>query len=177
MLHNALMELPEEKREVLILSRYQDLKYEEIAQMMDCEVNTIKVRVHRALQELREIFHALESGKLVRKPGTRGIGSMAQFREFAMTQNFEEMQCEEIGGLMPDYLHNKLQPEQANIVKAHLEGCGSCAEEVSLWTKLGTIPEAQPSPALASRFNAMLETYQEGRWEHRNLQNERNKFS
>jgi RNA polymerase sigma factor (sigma-70 family) len=75
LLHNALMELPEEKREVLILSRYQDLKYEEIAQMMDCEVNTIKVRVHRALQELREIFHALESGKLVRRQGTRGTGA------------------------------------------------------------------------------------------------------
>jgi hypothetical protein len=77
---------------------------------------------------------------------------------------------------MPDYLHNRLQPEQANIVKAHLEGCAACAEEVSLWTKLGTIPEAQPSPALASRFNAMLETYQEGRWEHRSLQKERSKF-
>jgi RNA polymerase sigma-70 factor (ECF subfamily) len=60
---------------VLILSRYQDLKYEEIAQMMDCEVSTIKVRVHRALQELREVFQALESGKLVRKPGTRGSGA------------------------------------------------------------------------------------------------------
>lgn len=75
LLHSALMELPEEKREVLILSRYQDLKHEEIAQMMDCEVNTIKVRVHRALQELRDVFHALESGKLVRKPGTRGSGA------------------------------------------------------------------------------------------------------
>ncbi len=52
----------------------------------------------------------------------------------------------------------------------------ACAEEVSLWTKLGTIPEEQPSPALASRFNTMLETYQEGRWEHRSLQSERNKF-
>jgi len=75
LLQSALMELPEEKREVLILSRYQDLKYEEIAQMMDCEVNTVKVRVHRALQELREIFHALESGKLIRKSGTKGSGA------------------------------------------------------------------------------------------------------
>ncbi len=93
-----------------------------------------------------------------------------------MNKNFEEKPCEEISALMPDYLHNRLQLEQANIVKSHLEGCSSCAEEVSLWTKLGTIPEAQPSPALASRFSAMLETFQEGRWEHRNLQSERNKF-
>jgi hypothetical protein len=101
---------------------------------------------------------------------------MAQFREFAMNKKFEEKPCEEINGLMPDYLHGRLQPEQANIVKAHIDGCTSCAEEAALWTKLGALPQERPSPALASRFNTMLETYQEGRWEHRSLQNERSKF-
>ena len=75
LLHQALMELTEDKREVLVLSRFQDLKYEDIAQMMGCEVNTVKVRVHRALQDLREIFRGLESGKLVRKIGQRRAGS------------------------------------------------------------------------------------------------------
>ena len=75
LLHAALMELTDDKREVLVLSRFQDLKYEDIAKMMGCEVNTVKVRVHRALQDLREIFHALQSGKLVRKEGQRRAGS------------------------------------------------------------------------------------------------------
>jgi RNA polymerase sigma-70 factor (ECF subfamily) len=74
LLRQALMELSEEKREVLVLSRFQDLKYEDIARMMGCEVNTVKVRVHRALQELREIFRGLESGKLVRKEGQKRAG-------------------------------------------------------------------------------------------------------
>lgn len=59
LLHRALLELSEEKREVLVLSRFQELKYEEIARLMGCEVNTVKVRVHRALQELRHIFQRL----------------------------------------------------------------------------------------------------------------------
>lgn len=101
---------------------------------------------------------------------------MAQFREFAMTQKFENTKCEEIGGLMPDYLQGNLQPAQMGAVKAHLEHCAACAEEAALWQKLGTLPDEQPSPALASRFNAMLETYQEGRWEKTNLQKERNRF-
>lgn len=84
--------------------------------------------------------------------------------------------CEELSVFVPDYLHGRLQPEQTNKVKAHLEECAACAEEVALWTKLGTLPEEQPSPALASRFDGMLETYQEGRWEHRSMQRERNKF-
>jgi RNA polymerase sigma-70 factor, ECF subfamily len=60
MLHNALMRLPEEKREVLLLSRFQELKCEEIARLVGCEVTTVRVRIHRALQELRQIFRQLE---------------------------------------------------------------------------------------------------------------------
>lgn len=64
LLHKALLMLPEEKREVLLLSRFQELKYDEIARMLDCEVGTIKVRVHRALRELRVIFEKISSRKL-----------------------------------------------------------------------------------------------------------------
>lgn len=60
LLHSALMRLPEEKREVLVLSRLQELKCEEIARLVGCEVTTVRVRIHRALQELRQIFRQLE---------------------------------------------------------------------------------------------------------------------
>jgi RNA polymerase sigma-70 factor (ECF subfamily) len=52
---------------VLVLSRFQDLKYEEIAQLLGCEVGTVKTRVHRALQDLRQIFRLLEGGKSLGK--------------------------------------------------------------------------------------------------------------
>jgi RNA polymerase sigma-70 factor (ECF subfamily) len=60
LLHRALLQLPEDKREVLVLSRFQDMKYGEIAQLLGCEVGTIKTRVHRALQELRHALAKLE---------------------------------------------------------------------------------------------------------------------
>jgi RNA polymerase sigma factor (sigma-70 family) len=62
MLQSALMRLPEDKREILVLSRFQELKYDEIARLLGCEVGAVKVRVHRALQQLREIFLQLERG-------------------------------------------------------------------------------------------------------------------
>ncbi len=64
LLECAMFKLPPEKREVLVLSRYQEMKYEEIAEVLGCEVGTVKVRVHRALKELREIFFKLSSEKL-----------------------------------------------------------------------------------------------------------------
>jgi len=62
LLHRALMQLPEEKREILILSRFQELKYEEIARLLDCQLGTVKTRIHRALQQLRQVFRQLEQG-------------------------------------------------------------------------------------------------------------------
>jgi RNA polymerase sigma-70 factor (ECF subfamily) len=59
----ALQKLPFDKREVLVLSRYQDMKYEQIAELLGCEVSTIKVRVFRAIRELRDIFFRLENEK------------------------------------------------------------------------------------------------------------------
>lgn len=59
MLRRALAALPMEKREVLVLSRYQDLKYDEIASILKCEVGAVKVRVYRAMRELGDRFFAL----------------------------------------------------------------------------------------------------------------------
>jgi RNA polymerase sigma-70 factor, ECF subfamily len=64
LLECAMFRLPEEKREVLVLSRYQDMKYEQIAELMGCEVGAVKVRVHRAMKELREIFLRLSNERL-----------------------------------------------------------------------------------------------------------------
>ena len=55
-LRRALMQLREDKRELLVLARYRDMKYEQIADILGIEVGAVKVRVHRALRELREIF-------------------------------------------------------------------------------------------------------------------------
>lgn len=59
LVRQALAALPGEKREVLILSRFQEMKYEEIARVLECEVGTVKVRVYRAMRELSDRFFAL----------------------------------------------------------------------------------------------------------------------
>lgn len=60
LLARALKELSEEKREAIILSRYQGLKYKEIAEIANCTENAIKSRVQRGLIELREIMQKIE---------------------------------------------------------------------------------------------------------------------
>ncbi len=64
LVQEALSRLPLKKREILILSRYQNLKYREIAELMDCHIGTIKAHVHRAIKDLRKIYLDL-SGEAV----------------------------------------------------------------------------------------------------------------
>ncbi len=60
-LRAALDRLPIDKREVLILSRFELRRYSEIAEALDCSVGAVKVRVHRTLKQLREIYFELSS--------------------------------------------------------------------------------------------------------------------
>ncbi len=60
LLHRSLAKLSEEQRELLVLTRFQHLKYEEVAAIMDTTVANIKVKVHRAIGKLREHYFELE---------------------------------------------------------------------------------------------------------------------
>jgi RNA polymerase sigma-70 factor (ECF subfamily) len=55
-LDEALAQLDRDQREVLVLSKYQGLKYEEIARVRDSSVAAVKVQVHRALKQLRKHY-------------------------------------------------------------------------------------------------------------------------
>lgn len=54
--NTALRELPEHQREAFVLRRFQDLSYEEIAQITDSPVGTVKSRVVRAERALRPLL-------------------------------------------------------------------------------------------------------------------------
>jgi RNA polymerase sigma factor (sigma-70 family) len=55
-LERSLARLSNEQRELIILSRYQGLKYEEISGIVNQSVPAIKVAMHRAIKQLRGIY-------------------------------------------------------------------------------------------------------------------------
>ncbi len=60
LLHRSMSLLSKDQRELLILTRYQRMKYEEVAAVLDTSVANIKVKVHRAISKLREHYFQLE---------------------------------------------------------------------------------------------------------------------
>ena len=55
-LHLALNKLSDEEREIIIMSRFQDIKYSEIAEIQGLSLSAVKVKVHRAIKKLREFY-------------------------------------------------------------------------------------------------------------------------
>jgi RNA polymerase sigma-70 factor (ECF subfamily) len=59
LLKRALLRLREDRRELIILTRYRGMKHDDIGEMLGIDVGAVKVRIHRAMKELREIYLGL----------------------------------------------------------------------------------------------------------------------
>ncbi len=52
----ALEQLPENQRLALTLVTYQDLRYEEVAEILNCSVGAVKALIHRARQRMKKLL-------------------------------------------------------------------------------------------------------------------------
>jgi RNA polymerase sigma factor (sigma-70 family) len=55
-LQKAMAALSPESREILILSRFQELKGAEIASILDISIGAVKVRIFRAISQLKALY-------------------------------------------------------------------------------------------------------------------------
>jgi RNA polymerase sigma factor (sigma-70 family) len=58
-LRQALMRLPHDRRELIVLARYRGLSHDEIAAVLRVDAGTVRVRLHRALKELRALVESM----------------------------------------------------------------------------------------------------------------------
>ena len=59
---SALKRLSDDQREAVLLKVYQGFKFEEMAEILDCPVSTIKSRLYTALDLLKETLAPVNMG-------------------------------------------------------------------------------------------------------------------
>ena len=76
------------------------------------------------------------------------------------------MKCSQIKKRFSDFLTGEIDEKARKEIEKHVTACGSCRDELeslsAIWTKLGVIPEEQPSGEVRTRFYTMLEAYKQG---------------
>lgn len=55
-LYEVMDQLSPERKELLVLSKFQGMKYEEISEITGMSVAAIKVNIHRAVKQLRTLY-------------------------------------------------------------------------------------------------------------------------
>ncbi len=60
--HRALEQLPESQRLAIVMHRFQNLSFAEIAQALELSESAVKVRAHRGYEKLRELLRDLWEG-------------------------------------------------------------------------------------------------------------------
>ena len=59
-LYRSMAKLDPETRELLVMSKFRKMKYEEIGDVLDLTVSNVKIKVHRAIKKLRDHYYELE---------------------------------------------------------------------------------------------------------------------
>jgi len=140
LLRRAMARLPVEKRELLVLSRFQNMKYEEIAAILGCDIGAVKVRVYRAVRA---------SGPDLSRAG-RGEGIM---------------NCEEARKHFVDYWSGALDDMSNARFQGHLAICDGCRREAEdlkqVWSTLGSLPDQDPGTQMRLRFYDSLREWKQ----------------
>lgn len=63
LLKKALNALPLKKKELILMSRYENINYKDIGNILGCTEGTVKVRMYRAIKDLTDIYFDLTGGK------------------------------------------------------------------------------------------------------------------
>lgn len=60
LVQRAMLKLDVDKREVLVLSKFKEMKFSEIGNVLGCSEGAAKVKAHRALKDLRAIVQKMQ---------------------------------------------------------------------------------------------------------------------
>ncbi len=60
LLDRAITLLNEDKREIIMLSKIENIKYSDIGEILNCSENTVKIKVFRAMKELKSVYEKIK---------------------------------------------------------------------------------------------------------------------
>lgn len=113
-LHQAVLRIPTPLRMVLVLHDMEQLTSEQIAKILDLQLGTVRVRLHRARLAVRK-----EMSQLL-----KGIPEQTTPEKRTPTERPAE--CRELFANLSEYLDARVEPRTCAQMKAHIEKCPAC---------------------------------------------------
>lgn len=114
LLHQAVLRIPTPLRMVLVLHDMEELDSEQIAKVLDLQVGTVRVRLHRARLAVRKEMARLLKGLPEKTSRNQAPVSM------------RPIECRGLFANISEYLDGRVEPRTCEQMKAHIERCPAC---------------------------------------------------
>ena len=124
LLHQAVLRIPVQLRIVLVLHDMEELTTEQVAQILDLQPGTVRVRLHRARLSVRK-----EMSRIVeRAPASSDCGkpSTTKAKRIATKRGQRPVECRELFLNLSEYLDGKVEPRTCDQMRQHIDACPAC---------------------------------------------------
>ena len=124
LLHQAVLRIPVQLRIVLVLHDMEELTTEQVAQILDLQPGTVRVRLHRARLSVRK-----EMSRVVEKaPAALDCGkpSMTKAKRIAKKRAQRPTECRELFLNLSEYLDGKVEARTCDQMRRHIDACPAC---------------------------------------------------
>jgi RNA polymerase sigma-70 factor, ECF subfamily len=150
-IQHAIRQLPVDYQEATALYYGDDLSYQQISEVLDVPIGTVRSRLHRARKLLQQLLWRVAVDAGIRPAPTKVVVPPRLNREG----------CEVAFMRLDDYLDRELDRSEMALVKAHLEVCALCTSEFTFEASLITGVRAKLGridvpPAFRSRLARRL---------------------
>jgi RNA polymerase sigma-70 factor (ECF subfamily) len=124
LLHQAVLQIPVQLRIVLVLHDMEELTTEQVAQILDLQPGTVRVRLHRAhLSVRKEMNRMLETAPNQatdrERDRTKSKGSRTKDGQ-------RPAECRELFSNLSEYLDGRVEPRSCEEMRGHIEACPAC---------------------------------------------------
>jgi RNA polymerase sigma-70 factor (ECF subfamily) len=120
LLHQAVLHIPVQLRIVLVLHDMEELTTEQVAQILDLQPGTVRVRLHRARLSVRKEMNRMLEGA-PDQPADRELS-----RDRRTKGGQRPTECRELFSNLSEYLDGRVEPRSCEEMRGHIEACPAC---------------------------------------------------
>jgi RNA polymerase sigma-70 factor (ECF subfamily) len=124
LLHQAVLRIPVQLRIVLVLCDMEELTTEQVAQVLNLQQGTVRVRLHRARLSVRKEMNML----LEVAPQKADSRSRVKKKSKDILAHTEQRsaECRELFSNLSEYLDGRVEPKICEAMRGHIEACPAC---------------------------------------------------